>query len=47
LVVEVVGVRVRPQVVGHQAQTYVGDTVVETEDFTDVNTAANLKKSDF
>lgn len=27
--------------------TYAGDTVVETEDFTDVNTAANLKESDF
>jgi outer membrane lipoprotein-sorting protein len=27
--------------------TYAGDTVVETEDFSDVNTAANLKTSDF
>jgi len=27
--------------------TYAGDTVVETEDFSDVNTAANLKESDF
>ena len=27
--------------------TYAGDTIVETEDFTDVNTAANLKESDF
>jgi outer membrane lipoprotein-sorting protein len=27
--------------------TYAGDTVVSTEDFTDVNTAANLKESDF
>jgi len=27
--------------------TYAGDTVVETEDFTDVNTAAGLKESDF
>jgi len=27
--------------------TYEGDKVVETEDFTDVNTAANLKESDF
>ena len=27
--------------------TYAGDTVVEVEDFTDVNTAANLKESDF
>ncbi|MDQ6943952.1 MAG: hypothetical protein M3169_15750 [Candidatus Eremiobacteraeota bacterium] len=27
--------------------TYAGNTVVETEDFTDVNTAANLKESDF
>ena len=27
--------------------TYAGDTVVETEDFTDVNTSANLKESDF
>ena len=27
--------------------TYAGDTVVETEDITDVNTAANLKESDF
>lgn len=27
--------------------TYAGDTVVATEDFTDVNTAANLKDSDF
>jgi hypothetical protein len=26
---------------------YAGDTVVETEEFTDVNTAANLKESDF
>jgi hypothetical protein len=26
---------------------YAGDTVVETEDFTDVNAAANLKESDF
>jgi outer membrane lipoprotein-sorting protein len=27
--------------------TYAGDTVVSTEDFTDVNAAANLKESDF
>ncbi len=27
--------------------TYAGDTVVSTEDFTDVNTSANLKDSDF
>ncbi|MBV8368643.1 MAG: hypothetical protein JO036_06860 [Candidatus Eremiobacteraeota bacterium] len=27
--------------------TYEGDQVVETEDFTDVNTSANLKQSDF
>lgn len=27
--------------------TYAGTTVVESEDFTDVNTAANLKESDF
>ncbi len=27
--------------------TYAGDTVVETEDFSDVNTSANLKPSDF
>jgi hypothetical protein len=27
--------------------TYAGNTVVGTEDFTDVNTAANLKESDF
>ena len=27
--------------------TYAGDAVVETEDFTDVNSAANLKESDF
>jgi outer membrane lipoprotein-sorting protein len=27
--------------------TYAGDAAVETEDFTDVNTAANLKESDF
>jgi hypothetical protein len=27
--------------------TYAGNTVVATEDFTDVNTAANLKESDF
>jgi outer membrane lipoprotein-sorting protein len=27
--------------------TYEGDKVVETEDFTDVNTSANLKESDF
>jgi hypothetical protein len=27
--------------------TYAGDTVVATEDFTDVNTSANLKESDF
>ena len=27
--------------------TYAGNTVVSTEDFTDVNTAANLKESDF
>ena len=27
--------------------TYAGDKVVATEDFTDVNTAANLKESDF
>ncbi len=27
--------------------TYAGDAVVETEDFSDVNTAANLKESDF
>jgi outer membrane lipoprotein-sorting protein len=27
--------------------TYAGDTVVETEDITDVNTSANLKESDF
>ncbi len=27
--------------------TYAGDAVVGTEDFTDVNTAANLKESDF
>jgi len=27
--------------------TYSGDTVVEAEDFTDVNTSANLKESDF
>jgi hypothetical protein len=27
--------------------TYAGDTVVETEEFTDVNTSANLKESDF
>ena len=27
--------------------SYAGDTVVEVEDFTDVNTAANLKESDF
>lgn len=27
--------------------TYAGETVVETEDFTDVNTAAGLKESDF
>lgn len=27
--------------------TYQGDTVVQTEDFSDVNTAANLKESDF
>ena len=27
--------------------TYAGETVVETEDFTNVNTAANLTESDF
>ncbi len=27
--------------------TYAGNAVVGTEDFTDVNTAANLKESDF
>jgi outer membrane lipoprotein-sorting protein len=27
--------------------TYAGDTVVEVEDFTDLNTSANLKESDF
>ena len=27
--------------------TYAGDTVVETEEFTNINTAANLKESDF
>ena len=27
--------------------TYAGSTVVETEDFSDVNAAANLKPSDF